>query len=75
MTRPYSAPGHHVRTLHAVAREGLAPGAPAKADPRSRMPWNAQQLVLTVAAVAPIGLGLWQGGECWLACRWVRLPA
>jgi hypothetical protein len=26
------------------------------------MPWNAQLLVLTVAAVAPIGLGLWQGG-------------
>jgi amino acid transporter len=49
------------RTLYAVAREGLAPGALAKADPRSRTPWNAQLLVLAVAAVAPIGLGIWQG--------------
>ena len=44
-----------------MAREGLAPGALAKADPRSRTPWNAQLLVLAVAASAPIGLGLWQG--------------
>ena len=49
------------RTLYAVAREGLAPGALAKTSPRSRTPWNAQLLVLAVAAVAPIGLGIWQG--------------
>jgi amino acid transporter len=49
------------RMLYAVAREGLAPGALAKTDPRSRTPWNAQLLVLAVAAVAPIGLGIWQG--------------
>jgi amino acid transporter len=46
--------------LYAVACEGLAPCALAKADPRSRTPWNGQ-LVLAVAAVAPIGLGIWQG--------------
>ena len=49
------------RMLYAMARGGLAPGALAKANPRSRTPLNAQLLVLAVAAVAPIGLGIWQG--------------
>jgi amino acid transporter len=49
------------RMLYALAREGFAPRRLAEVHPRSRIPWNAQLLVLGLVAVVPVGLGVWQG--------------
>jgi amino acid transporter len=68
------------RMLYALAREGFAPCWLAEVHPRSRIPWNAQLLVLGLVAVVPVGLGVWQGsylaafgwGSCW--CSWSCCP-
>jgi amino acid transporter len=49
------------RMLYALARDGFAPRRLATIHPGSRIPWNAQLLVLGLVAVVPVGLGAWQG--------------
>ncbi len=46
------------RMLYALARDGFAPRRLARIHPRTRIPWNAQLLVLGLVAVVPVGLGI-----------------